>query len=255
VFVLMFLKSFRETFKGDRVVFTAILIGAYYLLHVIIHTYHTYSHDPTGTHPYHVSMIANLKWVFLAPGNFFNTSEVRDLLAINPLIIVLCGQVFCAAQIKEKNRARLSRFLTTLVCLNLITLSVIFLYPRLAFLYEHRNSSAREVLLSSGPRDNPNMKHLRKIYALMYFVKDHSEVGSVVYFIDPYFLETEALKILLPRRVKFVDLLESRTLFDVGQKAHGERSYLVLRKETIPYFVEKEEVIWNEEGWGIYRIK
>jgi len=250
----IFFNPFRKTCKGDRVIATAILIGSYYLLHVIIHTYHTYSHDPAGAHPYHVSMIANLKWVFLTPGNFFNTSEVRDLLAINPLLIVLCGQIFYAAQIKEENRARLSRLLTILVYLNLITLSVIFLYPRLAFLYEHRNSSAKEVLLSPGPRDNPNMEHLREVYRLLYFIKDHTEEDSMLYFISPYFSKAQACKILLPRGICFIDRWKAKRLLTASQKEDGKTRYLVFEEDTFSELATKGGDVRNEKGWTIYKI-
>ena len=252
--LLLFFKSFREGFSINRVGATSFLIGAYYLLHIIIHTYHTYSHDPAGTHPYHVSLLSNLKWVFLTPGSFFNTSEVRDLLAINPLMIFLCGQVCCLSKIKEKGRILLSQFILIIVCLNIFTLAVVFLYPRLTYLYEYRDANLREILLSPGPRDNPNMEHLRRIYKLMYFVKDHSEKDSVVFFINPYFSKAEALKVLLPRKVRFVSGDEPESFLSVDQNLYGERKYLVFKKDTIPHFVKEKEIMWSEDGWVICKI-
>jgi len=200
------------------------------------------------------SVLANLKWVFLTPGNFFNTSEVRDLIAINPLIIFLCGQVLYEAKIKERSIVRLSRFLTTIVCLNLVTLSVVFLYPRLTFLYEYRNSSAKEVLLSPGPRDNPNMENLREVYRLMYFIKDHTEEDSEIYFISPYFSKAQACKILLPRGIYFVDKWKAKSLLAVGQQEDGKISYLVFEGENIPELTEKGGITWDENSWGIYKM-
>ena len=137
---------------------------------------------------------------------------------------------------------------------NIMVLSYVFLYPRLVFMVTHWGASEREILLSEGPRDNPNMEHLRKVYKLMYFVKDHSEEDSMIYFINPLFSESEAYKILLPRRVEFVDSLSNGNLLTIGQEPYGGRRYLVFRKESIPPLVEQGEIIWYEEGWGIWRI-
>ena len=251
---LLFFKPFREAFKTRRVITTSFLIGAYYLLHIFIHTYHTYSNDPAGAHPYHVSLLANLKWIFLTPGNFFNTSEVRDLIAINPLVVFLCGLICREAKIREKGRILLLRFLACVVWLNLFTLTVFFLYPRLSFLYEYRGASLREVLFSSGPQDSPNMEHLRDIYKLLYFVKDHSTEDSVVYFISPKFNLAQVSKILLPRKVCFCDQYEVESLLTIGQKRDSQAGHLVFKIENTPHLVEGRKIVWYDKEWGIYRM-
>jgi hypothetical protein len=198
--------------------------------------------------------MANLGWLFLSPGNFFNTSEVRDLLAINPLMILLFGYTCCSVDIREKQKKVLSWFMWSIICLNIITLSVVFLWPRLSFLSEYRNASLREMLLSPGPRDNPNMEHLRKIYKLMYFVRDHSEEESTVYFVKPHFSQAEAYKILLPRGVKFIDGGQGEKLLKVDQRPYGGTSYLAFKKENVPELAKGKKIEWNDEGWGICKV-
>jgi 4-amino-4-deoxy-L-arabinose transferase-like glycosyltransferase len=233
---------------------TFLLIAVYYFMHVVIHTYHTYAHDPAGTHPYHVSLIANLKWLFLSPGNFFNTSEVRDLLAINPLMVLLFGYTCCSVDIREKRKRVVSWFLWSILCLNMITLSVVFLWPRLSFLSEYRHASVREMLLSPGPKDNPNMEHLRRIYKLMYFIKDHTEEESSIYFIKPHFSQAEAYKILLPRGVKFIESDEESSFFESIQRLPKGMSYLAFKKENLPELAKERKIEWNDEGWGICKV-
>jgi hypothetical protein len=253
---LLIFKSFREALRTKKLITTSLLIGVYYLLHICVYTYHIYSHDPTSAHPYHASLLANLKWVFLTPGSFFNTSEVRDLLAINPLIIFLCGQVCYIAKIRERGGVLLSRFLIIVICLNIITLTIVFLYPRLAFLYEYRNASSKEILLSPGPRDNPNMEHLRRIYKFLYFVKEHSEEDSIIYFINPHTSKPQAYKVLLPRTIRFINQEGNNdVIISNSQVLDGKRCYLVFRKGNIPSIVGTQEIIWNDAGWAICRFE
>jgi len=252
--VLLVFKSFRETFESNGIITTSFLITAYCLLHIFIHTYHVFAHDPSGVHPYHRSLVANLKWVFFTPGSFFNTSEVRDLLAINPLVMLLFGQICCSGDITKKSKKLLSYFLWSIILLNIITLSVVFLWPRLSFLYEYRNASLREMLLSPGPNDNPNMEHLRKIYKLMYFIKDHTEEESTVYFVKPHFSQAEAYKILLPRGVKFIDGGQGEKLLKVDQRLYEGTSYLAFKKENVPELAKGRKIEWNDEGWGICKV-
>ncbi len=143
---------------------------------------------------------------------------------------------------------------------NITLLFIVFLYPRLVFMMSHWGASERTILLSEGPRDNPNMGHLRKIYKRMYFVKDHSEEDSVIYFINPYFTKAEAYKILLPRKVKFSDI-KGRDMKDIeGFHVFSEKrlrigDYLVFSEENKPDFCSNDEVIWDESGWGIYKVR
>ena len=149
----------------------------------------------------------------------------------------------------------LSKFLIVIICLNIIALASVFLYPRLSFLYEYRKASSKEILLSPGPRDNPNMEHLRKIYALMYFVKDHSTEDSVIYFIRPKFNLAEAYKILLPRKVRFIDSEDKKRFSLLNQRTGEIPHYFVFKKEDRPVFYRENKVVWDESGWGIYRVR
>jgi hypothetical protein len=125
---------------------------------------------------------------------------------------------------------------------------------------EHWGASEREILLSEGPRDNPNMEHLRKLYKFMYFVKDHSEEDSVIYFINPYFTKAEAYKILWPRKVQFSDI-KGHSMKDIKElpilpeKGWKIGSYLVFAEENKPDFCKVDKIMWDESGWGIYKVR
>lgn len=138
---------------------------------------------------------------------------------------------------------------------NVIVLSIVFLYPRLSFMLRYWGASEREILLSEGSKDNPNAESLRRIYKLMYFVKDNSEGNDVVYFINPQFSLAQVYKILLPRKVQFLDSQGIKKFSLFGQKRGGMPSYLVFMKEDKPDFCGEDEVIWDESGWGIYKVK
>ena len=120
---------------------------------------------------------------------------------------------------------------------------------------EHWGASEREILLSKGPRDNPNMEHLRKFYHMMYFVKDHSEEDSVVYFVNRQFFSDEVHKILLPRKIRFLDTKVIRE-FSLPILREEEISvYVVFRKEDKPDFCRIERIMWDGGGCGIYRVE
>jgi len=114
-------------------------------------------------------------------------------------------------------------------------------------------ASEREILLSEGSKDNPNAESLRRIYKLMYFVKDHSEENGVVYFINPQFSLAQVYKILLPRKVQFLSSQDIKKFSLLSQKRGGVPSYFVFRKEDKPDFYGEDEVIWDGSGWGIYK--
>ena len=136
---------------------------------------------------------------------------------------------------------------------NITILSYVFLYPRVSFMVSHWGASEREILLSAGPRDNPNMEHLRKIYKLIYFVKDHSEEDSRIYFINPHFSESEAYKILLPRKVHFLDSQGINKLSLLSRKRRVAARYVIFRKKDTPDFCKEDGILWDESGWGIYK--
>jgi len=141
--------------------------------------------------------------------------------------------------------------LYTIVMSNVIILSMVFLYPRLHFMLSHWGASERELLLSEGSRDNPNMESLREVYTLMYFVKDTTEEKSVVYFINPTFTKAYAYKILLPREVNFIESDEGERFFENKKQLSTKNSYLVFRKEDLPDIAQERQVAWSEEGWGV----
>jgi hypothetical protein len=141
-----------------------------------------------------------------------------------------------------------------MVVANIMLLSSIFLYPRLVFMVTHWGASEREILLSEGPADNPNMEHLRKIYKLLYFVRDHSEEDSTVNFINPHFSKAEAYKVLLPRRVHFLELHDRKDLLLPIQKGVKKKDYFIFIREDKPDGLRENEIIWDESGWGLYKI-
>lgn len=157
--------------------------------------------------------------------------------------------------VKESHNSTTIRlFLYLIVVGNIIILSIVFLCPRLVFMVEHWGASEREILLSDGPRDNPNMGHLRKIYKMMYFIKDHSEGNSTIYFINPQIFPNEVYKILLPRNIHFLDPKALKKFSITSQKGVGTSIYFVFMKKDKPEFCKKDEIIWDESGCGIYKL-
>ena len=75
--------------------------------------------------------------------------------------------------------------------------------PRIQFMISHRGESRNQILLSSGPKDNPNMAHLRNIYKALIEIENKSSDGNPVFLMNPKFSKAEALKILFPRKVYF----------------------------------------------------
>ena len=157
--------------------------------------------------------------------------------------------------INESNYNLIIRFfLYIIIAGNIIILSIVFLYPRFSFMIRYWGASEREILLSEGSRDNPNTERLRKIYKLMYFVKDNSREDGVVYFINPQFSLAQVYKILLPRKVQFLDSHDiKKSLF--GQKKEGIPNYFVFTKEDKPDFCREDSIIWDESGWGVYKVE
>jgi hypothetical protein len=115
-------------------------------------------------------------------------------------------------------------------------------------------ASEREILLSKGPKDNPNMEHLRKFYKMMYFVKDHSEDNSVIYFVDRQFFANEVYKILLPRKIQFLNPRTIKTFSSHSQRTEGIPIYIVFRREDKPDFCRVEKVVWDKSGCGLCKI-
>ena len=138
---------------------------------------------------------------------------------------------------------------------NIMILSYVFLFPRLNFMVAHWGASEREILLSEGPGDNPNMEHLRKFYKMMYFVKDHSENDSVIYFVNRQFFSDEVYKILLPRKIQYLDEQDIDEFLLPSQSSPKMPSYIVFRREDAPDFCRRDRVIWDESGCGIYELK
>ena len=145
-------------------------------------------------------------------------------------------------------------FLYIIIAGNIITLSIVFLYPRFSFMISYWGASEREILLSKGSMDNPNTERLRKIYKLMYFVKDNSREDGVVYFINPKFSLAQVYKILLLRKVQFLNLQDVKKFSQIGQKKGGIPNYFVFTKEDKPDFCREYSIIWDESGWGIYKV-
>ena len=146
-------------------------------------------------------------------------------------------------------------FLHIIITGNIITLSIVFLYPRFSFMIRYWGASEREILLSEGSKDNPNTDGLRKIYRLMYFVKDNSGEDGVVYFINSKFSLAKVYKILLPRKVEFLDSQDVKKFSQLGQKRGGIPTYFVFRKEDKPDFCGEGEVVWDGSGWGICKVE
>jgi hypothetical protein len=138
---------------------------------------------------------------------------------------------------------------------NFIILSIVFLYPRFSFVVRHWGAFEREILLSEGSKDNPNTDSLRKIYKLMYFVKDKSRENGVLYFINPQFSLAHVYKIVLPRKVQFFDSEDLEEFSLTAQRKGDVPRYFVFRVEDTPYFCSDDEVIWDESGWGIYKVR
>ena len=134
-------------------------------------------------------------------------------------------------------------------------LSIVFLSPRLFFMIGNWDSSEREILLSKGPRDNPTMEHLREFYRKMYFIKDNTEEEGVLYFVEMETGLEEAYKILLPRKLCFIGQGEAGNLLSGSQKQNTGKGYLVFAREKIPNGVGLREVVWSNEGWGIWRVR
>ena len=146
-------------------------------------------------------------------------------------------------------------FLYIIIAGNIITLSIVFLYPRLSFMMSYWGAPEREILLSEGSKDNPNTDGLRKIYRLMYFVKDNSGEDGVVYFINPKFSLAQVYKILLPCKVQFLDSQDVKKFSQLGQKRGGIPTYFIFRKEDKPDFCREDYIIWDKSGWGIYKME
>lgn len=138
---------------------------------------------------------------------------------------------------------------------NIIILSIVFLYPRFSFMIHHWGASDRGILLSEGSSDNPNTERLRKVYKLMYFVKDNSRENGVMCFINPRFSLAHAYKILLPRKVQFLDSKDIREFSLLDPKRGGMTCYFVFDEKDKPDFYKDDEVIWDESGWGIYKVR
>ena len=119
----------------------------------------------------------------------------------------------------------------------------------------HWGASEKEILLSEGSKDNPNMEGSREIYKLMYFVKDNSKENGVVYFIKPRFSLAQAYKIVLPRKVQFLVSGNIKELFLPGQKWKKIPRYFVFKREDTPDFCQEEGIRWDESGWGIHKCE
>ena len=141
-------------------------------------------------------------------------------------------------------------FLYVIAVGNIILLSIVFLYPRFSFMISHWGTSEREILLSEGSKDNPNTERLRKVYKLMYFVKEN----GVVYFINPRFSLAHAYKIVLPRKVHFLNSQDMKEFSLLDPKRRGMTCYFVFAKKDKPDFCKEDEVIWDESEWGIYNV-
>ena len=138
---------------------------------------------------------------------------------------------------------------------NIIILSIVFLYPRFSFMIHHWGASDRGILLSEGSSDNPNTERLRKVYKLMYFVKDNSRENGVMCFINPRFSLAHAYKILLPRKVQFLDSKDIKEFSLLDPKRGGMTCYFVFDEKDKTDFYKEDEVIWDESGWGIYKVR
>jgi len=89
----------------------------------------------------------------------------------------------------------------------------------------------------------------------MYFVKDNSREDGVVYFINPKFSLAQVYKLLLPRKVQFLDSREIKGFLTLSQKRDGLPSYFVFRKKDKPDFCGEDEIVWDESGCGICRVR
>ena len=158
--------------------------------------------------------------------------------------------------IRESKYDLFVRLLLYLIVLgNITTLFIVFSYPRMVFMVRHWGASEREILLSEGPLDSPNTEHLRRIYRLMYFIKDNTGEDSVISFVTICSSKAEAYKILLPRKVRFIDSEDKKRFSLLNQRTGEIPHYFVFKKEDRPVFYRENKVVWDESGWGIYRVR
>ncbi len=157
-----------------------------------------------------------------------------------------------APLVREVNFIKLLRII---IAGNILILSIVFLYPRFSFMIKYWGATEREILLSEGSKDNPNTERLRKVYKLLYFVKDNSRENGVICFINPRFSLAHAYKILLPRKVQFLDSKDIKEFSLLDPKRGGMTCYFVFAKKDKPDFCKEDEMIWDESGWGIYRVR
>lgn len=146
------------------------------------------------------------KVVVLNPGMLVNNTQTRSFIALFPLLLLVVAVTFKNKQkIIPNNSFPDQKYLvinSVIVC-NLLVLALFFLIPRVQFMISHWGESRNQLLLSSGPKDNPNMSHLRNIYKALVEIEDQGKDNYPVFLENPKFSKAEALKILFPRKVYF----------------------------------------------------
>jgi len=59
---------------------------------------------------------------------------------------------------------------------------------------------------------------------------------------------------LLPRKVQFLNSRDVKRFSQLGLKRRGIPNYFVFTKEDKPDFCREYSIIWDESGWGIYKV-
>lgn len=145
-----------------------------------------------------------IKAAIFLPGSLVNNTQTRSFLNFYPIFLVASALTWRDLGNSSGNKwffKKKDQFLYVIIFCNLITLTVFFMVPRIQFMASHWGEDKEKLLLTPGPKDNPNMEHLRNIYAAMIEIKNQSEGSHSIYFPTPLFSRAEALKIFFPKKV------------------------------------------------------
>ena len=130
-----------------------------------------------------------------------------------------------------REKKQVQAFFRVVVVLNLITLAGVFLGPRLAFIWKHRDMTSEQFLRTPGTYDLPNLYW--KSFVLAGAIRLATPKNANLFFPEegaPFFKASAHHNVLLPRRIYFEGTPGFQRFFDAGPLL--SRSWWVIPKEN-----------------------
>ncbi|MBQ09455.1 MAG: hypothetical protein CMD96_06670 [Gammaproteobacteria bacterium] len=251
-----------KEFDKSQKILTYFLISFYFSVVLVMSSAHdSMMVNPGEPRNYDIGIINVVKGLLLNPGAYINGSSQRIYLALYPVLVFLVAHSVYKVKIRGANFVKL--YLPNIIVFgNIVLLLIIFMLPRLKFIYENPSINHEKILTTNQIKDIYNS--FQDISAFAYKIKELLPQDAIVIFpsneskgfasaksiifpmigvslVKPYTIETS--------------LLESYKKY--FKKIKSPNIYFASKKVTFPSNISsiKNTLLYDDGKWHILKLK